>query len=46
MKFNADFDREFKFKNERINNSPYVLVSDNKLHSQLVREGLPQDEGF
>ena len=33
-------DKHFVFKNTRVNNSPYVLVTG-KNHRELIREGLP-----
>ena len=40
-----DFGYAFQFKNERINNSPYVIVRE-KMNTTIVKEGLPQDEAF
>ena len=36
---------DFVFNNRRVNNSPYVIVSG-KNHRELIREGLPQEEGL
>lgn len=38
---------DFAFENERINNSPYVMVKDKKRKNiEIVREGMVSDAGF
>ncbi len=37
--------RDFTFKSQRINNSPYVVVQG-KSEMQVVKEGEPADLGF
>ena len=44
-KFKGGDDGDFLFKHSRVNNSPYIIVSG-KNHRELVREGLPQEEGL
>ena len=39
-------DGMFSFDNERVNNSPYVLVKDTEGCLELVREGNIKEEGF